>query len=319
MADTFSQFEALLREQIEPRVHDLVLPTDDAAWNLIGTFQPETLAGKDPDGYAGFFAEWRCRVQRGGLVSGGRISGNTMNMVGKDSHLPAGHATVNSFLDPLNTPHRGYINVKMALKRILGSLTINRTQILADLATNPIEEVAGDYVEDAVFQLRQMITNNFWGNGQGEVGKVAAAPASNEIVTTAGGVAITIKDGTPFRFVKGQRYSFGAAPADPYSGTYTFRDGATSSATGVARCVDIDVENRTASFQAETASGKIELALRPTTRFSSQARLTIPPATSSKHPILSRPARSCPTACMVCSSVRARSLAPRTTWRITLS
>ena len=121
MADSFVQFETLLREFISPAAIDLEFKDDDPAWNLIGTFQPETVGGSRvfdstaSDFPAGYEAVTKIKVQTGGRVSGGNFSGNTLVMMGKDSHLAMGQAADAKYLDPRKTPLRAYIDIRMIL------------------------------------------------------------------------------------------------------------------------------------------------------------------------------------------------------------
>ncbi|MHC4091166.1 MAG: hypothetical protein ACYSVY_12990, partial [Planctomycetota bacterium] len=46
MADSFDQFETVLREELSDAVTDLSLSNDDPWWNLIETFQPEPRGGR---------------------------------------------------------------------------------------------------------------------------------------------------------------------------------------------------------------------------------------------------------------------------------
>ncbi len=163
MADSFDQMELLFREAIDDSVIHLELEDDDVAWSLIDTWQPVDAAGADTtaaagSGAAGWFADWNIRVQRGGLVTGGTFTGNTLEQMGADNNLYTGQAADALYPDPAKAALRSWERIRMALKRIQGTYAINRQQILAQLATNPIEDVASGAVEDTVAQVRSLVT-----------------------------------------------------------------------------------------------------------------------------------------------------------------
>ena len=262
MADSFEQFEVLLRETIDDRVLDLTLDTDDVAWNLMETFMPQSTAGKTNDGSAGWMAEWRIRVQRAGRVAGGKFTGNTINTMGTSDLLNMGQAADALYLDPAHSPLRSYLPIRMSLKRVTGNLTVNTQQILADLASTPIEQVGGDYIEDAVSLVRLLACDYFWSDGSAALAQVNMA-AGASITETAGGVEVTIDAGTFARFAKGMRIVAGSnvAVANYGSSDRTARTGTTSSnPAGVMRVVNIDVENRTIWLESEPGEGTVALS-----------------------------------------------------------
>ena len=257
MADSFQQFEVLLREFISPAVTDLTLKDDDVAWNLMGTTQPHTVAGKRvfdtsaSDFPAGYEAIFKIKVQSGGRVSGGTFLGNTLTMMGKDAHLAMGQAADGKYLDPRKTALRAYIDIRMILKRIRGSVTQNTQQIMADLAADPVEEVAGGAVEDAVRRFRGYVINAFYSDGSASIAQVNdSSPAA--IVETAGGTTVEIDGGTWGRFMKGDLVVFGSN-ADP-------RVQVAGNINGLARVVAIDQDLRNIKIQSEPGEGSLAIS-----------------------------------------------------------
>jgi len=257
MADAFAQFEILLREHISPAVTDLEFEDDDPSWNLIGTFQPETVGGKRHwdvsagDYPPGYEARYEIKVQSGGRVAGGTFSGNTMTMMGKDTHLAMGQGLTGKYLDPRYTPLPGYVEINMVLKRIRGSAALNHQMIMADLATKPVDQVAGNAVIDATKRVRGYLLNYVYGNGTPTMAQVNNA-AGYTITETAGGVAVAIDFGTWGRFMKGDRIVAGS-DADPR----VQRAGAINSCM---RVVSIDDDLRTIRLQSEPGEGNISLS-----------------------------------------------------------
>jgi len=262
MADAFDQFEILLKEFIEPAVVDLTLQDDDPMWNLIGLFKADSLAGKRRGTStgssatitypAGFEASYRILVQRGGRVAGGRFLGNTTVMMGKDTHLAMGQAADAKYLDPRQTAARSHIEIGMILKRIRGSVTLQKQQILADLATQPIDEIVSGYVEDSIHRVRGYIVNQAYADGTASMAQVNDA-APSVVTETAGGTSITIDAGTWGRFEKGDLVVFGTAadPRLPITGAVHN--------PGRARVVAVDVDNRIIKVQSEPGEGDITL------------------------------------------------------------
>lgn len=256
MADSFAQFETLLKEFISPAVTDLRLKDDDVAWNLIGTFAPETVAGKreydtgTSDFPAGYEAVFKIKVQSGGRVTGGTFLGNTLTMMGKDTHLPMGQAADGRYLDPRKTALRGFIDIRMILKRIRGSVTQNHQQIMAQLAANPVEDVASGGVEDATQRFRGYLMNAFYSNGSASIAQVNAS-GGYTITETAGGVIVEIDGGSWGRFMKGDLIVAGTN-ADP-------RIQAAGAIAGLMRVVTVDQDNRRIRLQSEPGEGDITL------------------------------------------------------------
>lgn len=249
--DAFDQFEMLLREFLSGSVVDLVLQDDDPMWNLIDMMQPWTIGGRRTDNAAdpsaGYEAQWRVRVQQGGRMAGGQFDNHILNMAGPDNSLAMGTTTPGLYLDSLETPLDSWIKVRMILKRIIGDIAQNHQQITAQLASEPIEDVAARAVENAVSRLRAYIVNYFWSDG---TGKVATVDTTGGTVSNVTGemTGIGFSEGTFARFKKGDQVQF-VKPADPY----TLIVGGGGSTTGKARVVNIDRTTRTVMFQAEEA------------------------------------------------------------------
>lgn len=249
MADSFDQFELVLREWISPAAIDLELEDDDPMWNLTGTFQPETVGGRRADGSAGYEAQYRIRVQSGARMAGGVFTGNTPVAMGKDSHLFMGQAANALYLDPTKTPMRSWIEIRLLLQRIKGSVTINTQQIMAELATQPIDEIAGNEVIDAVRRLRSYIVNAIYSDG---TASMAQALAGGSVTETAGGVEITLTNGTFARFMMGDLIVAGTN-ANP-------RVQKAGNINGYMRVVNIDADNRSIYLQSEPGEGTITIS-----------------------------------------------------------
>lgn len=257
MADSFRQFETLLREWIAPASVDLVLKDDDPAWNLIGTFAPFTVGGSRSwdvsaaDFPAGYEAKFKIKVQSGGRVTGGNFAGNTLTMMGKDSHLAMGQAADGRYLDPIKTALRAHVDIRMILQRIRGSVTLNHQQVTADLAADPVEEVASGHVEDAVRRFRGYLMNSFYGDGTPTLAQVNAA-SPTDITETAGGVSVELDGGSWGRFMKGDLITF-SSTADP-------RVQRPGNINGLCRVVALDQDNRNIKVQSEPGEGTIDIS-----------------------------------------------------------
>lgn len=256
MADAFQQFEPLLRENLSGFVQNGVIEDDDPAWNLIDTIPPEPLGGKrefdtaSSDYPPGYEVKYRIKVQIGGRISGGSFVGNTMVMMGKDSHLAVGQGADALYLDPRETPQASYIPIAMVLKRIRGSVVLNDQQFWADVASNPIEQVVGDYIEDATRRYRGYIINHFYGDGTASLAQVNGATVVPE---TAGGITVALKgNGTFAKFFEGDLLVAGS-DANPR----VQRAGAIA---GKMRVVAINPDLRTIKLQSQPGEGNISLS-----------------------------------------------------------
>lgn len=260
MAGSFEQFTSLLREHFPRVAINLQLEDDDPSWDLIGTFQPEEQAGRrDPtatganafDFPAGYEANMRIKVMSGGRVAGGTFAGNTLQMMGADTHLPMGQAADGLYLDPALTPLPAYIKIKMILKRILGSLSKNHQQAMAELVQSPADEVAGDVMVDSTRRLRNLILNGLYGDGTAAMAYLndASPPTVDE---TAGGVEVTLDNGTWGRFDKGDLIQF-------TDSSYVLRVGnGASGSDGYCRVVQVDGDRRSIKVQAMPGRGTIQ-------------------------------------------------------------
>jgi hypothetical protein len=262
--DAFTQFELLLREEINDAVHDLTLPNEDVSWSLLNTFQPVDVAGRTTsraggtEGAAGYEASWRVLIQRGGAIGGAVFSGNTFETAGPGSKLMMGQTLTAPYLNPAKTPSRSYLDIAMRLCRVVGQLVINRQQIFADLATKPLAQVAAESTEDAVHQVRSMFEALFWSQGYGVVATLDEAAGATILDSAVSYVHVA--DGTIHRFVIGQRY-FGVGLTAGVPMGNAIRQGAVNTANtpGYFRCVDIDVDDGTVGFEAEAAEDSIAL------------------------------------------------------------
>ena len=250
LEDSFMQYEMLLREFISPSVSDLELRDDDPSWNLMGTFAPESIGGRMADGAAGYEMSYRIKVQSGGRVSAGTFAGNSLVAMGKDSHLAMGQAADAKYLDPRKTPLPAWIIIKMILRRIKGGLSKNHQQVMAQLASRPIDEVAGEDLEDATRRVRNYLLNALYGN-RASIAQVNNA-SSVAVPETAGGIICAIDNGTIMRFMKGDLL----VGATDSSGISTQIAGAIN---GYFRVVNIDVDNRSIYLQSEPGEGTITL------------------------------------------------------------
>lgn len=257
--DTFDQFEMLLIEQVDDEaIHRLDLDEDDIAWALIQSVKATTKAGKNTDStaVAGFEASWRIRVQRGGAIAGGKFGESTLVKQGPGDSLIMGQSQTAKYLDPAYTPSRSYKKIKMDLKRMKGQLTVNLDQILAEMATDPLDDLVMDSVEDAVALVRSMFTTMFWHQGEGIVALVNDSGPS--AISESSPTAVTIDAGKCYRFIVGQRYVASALSGGALSGGT--RRGGKINTPGVFRCVAIDTENLLPHFQAEIGEGSIVIS-----------------------------------------------------------
>lgn len=260
MADAFAQFETLLAENLGDMVHDLYLPeVDDPALMLIERFDPLGYGGRESAtgavsageyaSAAGYEARIKLKLQRGGMIRGAGWSGNTIDMMGSGNDIPVGQAADALSPDPTKVPMAQYKTIRASLKRVKGNVVVNEQQIMSDLIGSPIEDIAGDYLEDAVFQVRTNCAGWFYGDGTGSL----AQAANTESITAGSQTTVELKTGTFSRFIKGQRYVFGD---DSASWPAT-----TTQLGGIARCVNVDPESRTVQFELEVGQDAVTLAV----------------------------------------------------------
>jgi len=246
--DSFDQFETLLTEFIDSSVIRLVLEDDDPIWAIMDIFKPTSRAGRDTASppAAGYEASWRVMVQEGGRIAAGSFAGNDLEKMGKNTHLMVGQAASAKYLDPTLTPLDSWIKVFMLLKRAIGSITINEQQILARLASDPVDQVAGDHLRAAASKVRRYMTNGFWGKGTGELAQINDSGLTT-IATAAGGTTVTIDGGTFARFGIGDLIQFGTT-AEPSVLRSTAQN-----PKGYCRVVNIDRKDRTLKVEAVDA------------------------------------------------------------------
>ena len=257
MADSFDQFETLLREYISDTVVNLQLKDDDPSWNMMDTFEPDTIGGKRvydtsaSEFPAGYEAQYRVKVQSGGRIASGKFAGNTLAMMGKDKHLAMGQAASALYLDPTLTPLAAWIELRLILKRILGSVTVNHQQVTAQLASTPIEDVGSDYLEDATRRFRSHVVNVWYGAGDATLAQVNKS-GGYTVLAADGGTEIVLDNGTYGRFMKGDLIVAGSDDAD--------RTQRTGNISGFMRVVNIDTDSRTIYLQAQAGEGDITLS-----------------------------------------------------------
>lgn len=230
ISTAFDQFETIIHENMGEVVVDMQLPdVDDPAESYIASMEDLGPGGR-PESGDGWEASRRIKLSRGGMITGGQWGGNAIEALGASDVLPIGQRATAKAPDPERVPLTQYAKLKVKLKRILGNVVVNMSQILADLAGDDLEEVAVGHMEDAAYQVRKHRLAWFYGAGDAVL---AESAETMTIDGTAGGISLAIQAGTFNRFVKSQRYMFYTGSTwDP--GTTTTRKG------GIARCVNID-------------------------------------------------------------------------------
>lgn len=249
ISTAFDQFESIIHENMGNVVTDMQLPdVDDPAESFIASMEDLGPGGR-PDSGDGWEASRRIKLSRGGMITGGEWGGNTIDALGKSDVLPIGQRATAKAPDPERVPLTQYAKLKVKLKRMLGNIVVNMSQVLADLAGDDLEEVSIGHMEDAAFQVRKQRLAAFYGAGDAVI---AEADETITIDGTAGGISLKIKAGTFNRFVKAQRYIFYTGSTwDP--GTTTTRKG------GVARCVNIDDNLGEVLFEMEAGEADASL------------------------------------------------------------
>lgn len=261
MADVFDQLEVILREHIHMPVRDLRLESGagaDPAWFLMDSgMDAVTVGGRRSDGTAGYEASYRIKIQGGGMMEGGRWTGGTVGGIGASDHLPISNAADELYPDPRQAPDTKHQQINLLLKKLTGLYRLNVEQIYARLIAEPLEDVTMDVTEDIATLYRTLLLSYFYGNGIGTLAQINGGTLT--ISSTSGeGTAITIDNGTPLRFVKGQRYAFrDDGGANDATTAIVWRNGATSGTIGIARCVDHDMVTRTVFFEPEAGVGNI--------------------------------------------------------------
>ena len=257
VGDSFNQFENLLRESLDETVLRLSVEADDPIWSLLQTMRNVkklgriTGAGTKTKGDPGYEARWEVLMQRGGTVTGASIGETSSTLMGPNSGLIMGLGTNSQGLDPVDTPQRSYLELVSFLKKAKGQVTLNADQLEAKLIGSPVEDVAMGYIEDATFQVRDLITSLSWGAGDGVM---AWNADGTETIAEDSINWVTVDNGSPFRFTKGQKYvaaDQGTNPkcSVPRAGTLT--------SPGVFRCVGVNPITREVGFQSEPGQGNI--------------------------------------------------------------
>lgn len=263
--DIFSQLAVVTRENIEAGIYDATLKTDDPAWTAITQRgKIVSMGGRDvlnaPGGSSepGYFADWRIKVQRGGTVQAGRWDTDTVEKVGAQSHILTGQIG-GVYPDPTKSPMRSHISCRMKLKKMDGMMTLNREQVNQKMFTEPLEDMAVDIAADAMFHARHYYMCNAYSDGPGILARVNNG-AGYAVGEGSNRKTVLIKEGTPFRFIKGQRYVAGSfvAAASRGASNSTARAG-TLTTPGEMICVSIKIKERSVTLESAPGEGTITL------------------------------------------------------------
>lgn len=260
MADSWDQFEFLLRDMSPMYVVNGITPEDDVLENLIPQMQPENRVSRRSPlsttdlSPAGYEAKWAIKVQRGGSVLGGSWAGNTLNQMGKDSHLTMGQAADQLFPDPRAVPMPSWIQCAMYLQIFQAQIALNYVQIRNKLLSEPVEDVTMGYLEDITARARRLKWCQFYGDGTGTLAQVNNG-GGYSITETAGGVEVTIDAGTFARFGKGDRVVAGS-DADPR----VQRIGSGTLGKGRMYVVEVFPDTRKIWLQSAPGEGTITLS-----------------------------------------------------------
>lgn len=236
VTSAFGHVAQILRENLGDAVINMVIDDlDDPMDRAIRTFKPLGLGGRPETGNV-YEARRKIRLSRGAMVQGGSFDGNTIESLGANSDLPVRQRATAKAPNPEDVPLSQRVTLKTTLKRMLGNVTINMTQIQNDALGMDLDEMGAGYVEDAVYQVRKQNLNFAYSDGTGAIAQVAASAS----VTAAAEVAVTIK-GAPYnRFIKGQKYWFYSTTSFP---------GTTTRKGGTAVCTNINDNDGTVFFQ----------------------------------------------------------------------
>ncbi len=152
-----------------------------------------------------------------------------------------------SLVAPLEVPLTQYLSLNSRLKRIIGNITVNMSQVLNDILSDSLEEVAVGHMEDATYQVRKNMLVWFYGDGSSSIATILTSsdttPANDAIL------ALTLSDGPYNRFIKGQRYTIW----DDDAGS-NWPATKTQIATTELVCVNIDDVNKSVDFENVDAS-----------------------------------------------------------------
>lgn len=264
MADQITRVSMLMRESLAAAVVNLTDEQDDIMWTLSNTFPAKDSAGRDTDSEVGagasdYFAEWRVKVQNGGTLEGADFGGTTMIQAGAYNELFMGQSLNKLYPDPALAALESYIKVRMKLRRVKGLIPLSKDEILAELITTPIEKVAMDAVISAVRLFRGNFTSQAWGDG----GAALARFDGGGTIAEGSVTFFAVKAGTPFRFIKGQKYVAGShvANADFGGNTRTARtgNGAGANTPSIFFCTGVNKNNRKVGFESKAGEGTITI------------------------------------------------------------
>lgn len=253
MASSWQAFVTILHEQLSDRTVDMRLPEDDEfTWRILAMIPPERTGGRAEDSsganIAGFQAKWNVLLQDPGLATGGNFTGNTVTAMGADSLQYMAMAADALYPDPANAALPSYAQIKMNLKRIRGVLTVDQQRLFADMTAVGTDKAIYDYVAGGAKLVRHLVSSHYWAPGNGALAQVDND--TSVISTGTNRKAIPVKNGRYSRFKVGQRYVFSADS----SGITTQKS------NSVARCVDIDEDNRKVIFEVEPGLSDITVA-----------------------------------------------------------
>ena len=271
MASTIDTIQLLLREaELSRAPIDMTFPDIDMGLQLMEPFYAVSGAGRDPQygagsasAEAGFFAQWRIMIQRGGLATFDRFGGDDALTVGYQDVQQIGAGINRLYPDPLKAARRGHIAIKLPLRRIKGVQRLSEIDIDTQaLQAGGIENLAASYVEDAMYIGKKNTAAHLYSDGSAALARVNNAAGYTLAEGTQRSVAI--KEGRPGRFIVGQPYVAGTyiAPAS-YAGSPRVArtgDGALGVPVGVFRCVDIDPDTQNVIFEPEPGMGNIVLS-----------------------------------------------------------
>jgi hypothetical protein len=262
--DSVQQYAILVREAIPIAVQNLELEDDDVMWRLAKMFRPVDEAGRDTEsapgaGASDWFAEWRIKVQTGGTLEGSKFGNTTMVTAGVYDELAVGQAINDLYPDPALAPLDAWVECRMKLKTVKGLIPLNQAQIKKRLMSETLDSVVTDAAEAATRLFRKNFTTQAWGDGGAALGRADGAAT----IAEGSVAAVSIKEGTPYRFTVGQKYVFGShvAVADFGSSTRTGRtgDGASANTPSIAVCVGIRKKARTVLFESWPGEGSISV------------------------------------------------------------
>lgn len=262
MADSVDRFSILVRESLPLGIINLVMQDDDVSWQLAKIGRIVNSAGRDAYAEPGigageWFADWRIKVQEGGVMEAGRFGGNTMVTTGAYGELYVGQSISELYPDPGLAALDSWIKCRMQLRRYKGIIPLNKDDVIARTLTEPMDEVVLDAVGSATRLYRSHFSTYFWSDGTAMVAR-HDGEGSSATVTSAAITWIKVKDGTPFRFIKGQKYQaashIAAASwfASPKVGIQGNGANPTSGAS-MMYCVGIDKRERKVGLMAANA------------------------------------------------------------------